>query len=97
MQQNRPLTAKALLNLLLNRFEAPRERVLDITQPIDYTQIGGPTAQDQFHRVLRDRERAGGIALKKERPGRFTGEFARVRLVDAGNLYKFLVLRPPEQ
>jgi hypothetical protein len=71
--------------------EGPRARVRDITQPIDYTQVGGPAAQDEFHRVLQDAERAGGIRLERERLGRFTGEFARVRLVDADSLYKFLV------
>ena len=84
MQQSRGLTGEALLNLLLDRFEAPRERARDITQTIDYTQVGGPAAQDEFHRVLHDAERAGGIALEKARLGRFTGEFARVRLLDAG-------------
>jgi hypothetical protein len=87
-------SAETLLNLLIDRFESPKTRVRDITQPIDYTQIGGPTAQDEFHRVLRDAERAGCIALEKNRLGHFTGEFARVRLVDADSLYKFLVRAP---
>ena len=52
MQQNSQHAAEALLNLLLDRFEAPVVRVRDITQPIDYTVIGGPSAQDDFHRVL---------------------------------------------
>jgi hypothetical protein len=82
MQQN-SLTAESLLHLLLDRYEAPKERVRDITQQIDYTKIGGPAAQDEFHRILEDAERAGGIALEKERLSRFTGEYARVRLTDA--------------
>lgn len=88
------LTGDALLNLLLDRFEAPRERARDITQAIDYTRVGGPTAQDEFHRILQDAVRAGGIALEGERLGRFTGEFARVRLLDADKLYTFLVRAP---
>jgi hypothetical protein len=80
--------------LLLDRFEAPRQRARDITQTIDYTQVGGPAAQDEFHRVLQDAERAGAIALEKARLGRFTGEFARVRLLDAAKLYKFLLRSP---
>lgn len=94
MQPSRGLTGEALLNLLLDRFESPRERARDITQTIDYTQVGGPAAQDEFHRVLHDAERAGAIALEKARVGRFTGEFARVRLLDAGKLYQFLMRSP---
>lgn len=94
MQQNSQLTAEILLNLLLDRYEAPKARVRDITQPLDYTRIGGPAAQDEFHRILQDAERAGGITLERERMGRFTGEFARVRLTDAGGLYKFLLRAP---
>jgi Uncharacterized protein conserved in bacteria C-term(DUF2220) len=94
MQQNSQHPAEALLNLLLDRFEAPRVRVRDITEPIDYTKVGGPAAQDDFHRVLRDAERVGGVALEKERLGRFTGEFARIRLVDPDKLYAFLVRSP---
>jgi hypothetical protein len=94
MQPNSSFTAETLLHRLLDRFEAPQARVRDITHPIDYTQVGGPAAQDEFHRVLRDAERAGGITLERERLGRFTGEFARVRLVNADSLYRFLV-RPP--
>lgn len=94
MQRSSGLTGEALLNLLLDRFEAPRERARDITQAIDYTQVGGPAAQDEFHRVLHDAERTGAIALEKARLGRFTGEFARVRLLDAGKLYQFLVRSP---
>ena len=94
MQRSSGLTGEALLNLLLDRFEAPRERARDITQAIDYTQVGGPAEQDEFHRVLHDAERAGGIALEKARLGRFTGEFARVRLLDADKLYQFLVRSP---
>ena len=95
MQPNSYGIAETLLNRLLDRFEAPKERVRDITQPIDYTQVGGPSAQDEFHGVLKDAERAGGIALERERLGRFTGgEFARIRLIDADSLYKFLVRVP---
>lgn len=94
MQQSSAPAAEVLLHLLLDRFEAPKARVRDITQPIDYTKVGGPGAQDEFHRVLQDAERAGGIALESERLGRFTGEFARVRLTDAGSLYKFLARSP---
>ncbi len=94
MQSSRGPTGEALLHLLLDRFEAPRQRARDITQTIDYTQVGGPAAQDEFHRVLQDAERAGAIALEKARLGRFTGEFARVRLLDAAKLYKFLLRSP---
>lgn len=94
MQPSSRLTGEALLHLLLDRFEAPRERARDITQTIDYTQVGGPAAQDEFHRVLHDAERAGVIALEKARVGRFTGEFARVRLLDADKLYQFLMRSP---
>lgn len=94
MRRNSASAAEALLHLLLDRFEAPKARVRDITQPIDYTKVGGPAAQDEFHRVLQDAERAGGIALESERLGRFTGEFARVRLTDAESLYKFLARSP---
>jgi hypothetical protein len=90
MQRNSLLTADALLSKLLDRFESRRDRVRDITQPIDYKQVGGPAAQDDLHRILQDAERAGGIALEKNRLARFTGEFARVRLLDAESLYKFL-------
>jgi hypothetical protein len=96
MRRNNRQTAEALLNLLLDRVEAPQARVRDITQPIDYTQIGDPTAQDEFHRVLQDAERAGGIALERDRLGRFTGEFARVRLIDAAKLYGFLARAPAD-
>lgn len=94
MPLNSPFTAETLLHRLLDRFEAPQARVRDITQPIDYTQVGGPAAQDDFHRVLQDAERAGGITLERERLGRFTGEFARVRLVNADSLYRFLIRAP---
>jgi hypothetical protein len=90
MRQNSLLTADALLNTLLDRFESPKKRARDITCTIDYNQVGGPAAQDGFHRVLQDAERAGGIALEKNRLGRFTEEFARVRLVNADDLYRFL-------
>jgi hypothetical protein len=96
MPPNSSLTAEALLNLLLDRFEAPRSRTRDITQPIDYIQIGGPVAQDEFHRILEDAQRAGGIVLEQERMGRFTGEFARIRLIDADSLYRFLVRAPAD-
>jgi hypothetical protein len=94
MQQNSQLTAETLLNLLLDRYEAPKARVRDITQPLDYTRIGGPAAQDEFHRILHDAERAGGITLERGRMGRITGEFAGVRLADADSLYRFLVRGP---
>ena len=85
MQQNSQHAAEALLNLLLDRFEAPVVRVRDITQPIDYTVIGGPSAQDDFHRVLHDAERTGGIALEQARLGRFAGR-------DAQRISDFVVL-----
>jgi Uncharacterized protein conserved in bacteria C-term(DUF2220) len=94
MPRNNQYTAETLLNRLLDRFEAPLARSRDITQTIDYTLVGGPAAQDEFHRVLRDAERAGGVALEQDRLGRFTGEFARVRLVDPDKLYRFLVRAP---
>jgi Uncharacterized protein conserved in bacteria C-term(DUF2220) len=94
MQRNSHSPAEALLNLLLDRFEEPRARTRDITQSIDYTMVRGPAAQDEFHRILHDAERAGGVALEQARIGRFTGEFARVRLVDPDGLYKFLVRAP---
>jgi hypothetical protein len=94
MLRNNQYTAETLLNRLLDRFEAPLARTRDITQTIDYTLVGGPTAQDEFHRVLRDAERAGGVALEQDRLGRFTGEFARVRLVNPDKLYRFLVRAP---
>src|SRR6185437_14502596 len=53
-----------------------------------------PTEQDEFHRVLRDGERAGGVALEQNRLNRFTGELARVRLIDPDKLYRFLVRAP---
>jgi hypothetical protein len=94
MPRNNQYSADNLLNRLLDRFEAPLARTRDITQTIDYTLVGGPVAQDEFHRVLRDAERAEGIALEQDRLGRFTGEFARVRLVDPDKLYRFLVRAP---
>lgn len=94
MPQNNFHSAESLLHLLLDRFEVPKARVRDITQPIDYTVIGGPTAQDDFHRILKDAERAGGIALEQERLGRFTGEYARVRLTNPDSLYSFLARKP---
>lgn len=90
LRQNSPLTADVLLNELLDRFESHKKRVRDITQPINYKHVGGPAAQDDLHRVLKDAERSGGIALEKNRLGRFTGELARVRLLNAEMLYKFL-------
>jgi hypothetical protein len=90
LRQNSPLTADVLLNKLLDRFESHKKRVRDITQPINYKHVGGPAAQDDLHRVLKDAERSGGIALEKNRLGRFTGELARVRLLNAEMLYKFL-------
>lgn len=94
MPRNKPLTAEALLHLLLDRMEAPQERQRAITQKIDYRQIATPAAQDEFHRVLRDAERTGAIALESERMERITGEYARVRLLDADKLYAFLVRTP---
>lgn len=94
MQQSDRHPAEVLLHSLLDRYEAPRMRSRDITQPIDYTAIGGPTAQDDFHRVLQDAARAGSVALEQTRVGRFTGEFSRVRLIDADKLYAFLVRSP---
>lgn len=93
-RQNTTISADALLNTLLDRFESPSKRVRDITQVIDYKQVGGPAAQDDLHRVLRDAERAGGIICEKNRLGHITGEFARIRLIDAENLYKFLHRSP---
>jgi Wadjet anti plasmid transformation system JetA-like protein len=89
-RRSNPLTGDALLNTLLDRFESPQVRMRDITQAINYKQVGGPSAQDDFHRVLRDAERAGGVALERNRLAHFTGEVARVRLVNAENLYVFL-------
>jgi hypothetical protein len=90
MMRNRLFTADELLNTLLDRFESAKERARDITQTIDYKQVGGPAAQDDLHRVLDDAQRAGGITLEQNRLGRFTGEFARVRLVNAEKLYAYL-------
>ena len=90
MPRNSPITGETLLNQLLDRYEEPQERVRDITQRIDYKRVGGPAEQDSLHRVLCDAERAGGVQLERDRLARFTGEFARVRLVDAGTLYRFL-------
>lgn len=94
MRPSNALTAERLLHVLLDRFEQPKQRTRDITEPIDYTRVGDPSAQDEFHRVLLDAERAGAINLEQERLGRFTGEFARVRLIDAERLYRFLVREP---
>jgi hypothetical protein len=94
MQQSSSPPAESLLNLLLDRYEEPRARLRDITQRIDYTQVAGPAAQDEFHRVLQEAEQAGGVALERERMGRFTGEYARVRLINAHCLYDFLVRTP---
>lgn len=90
LRPNSPLTADVLLNKLLDRLESHKDRVRDITQPINYKHVGGPAAQDDLHRVLKDAECSGGIALEKNRLGRFTGELARVRLLNAEMLYKFL-------
>lgn len=89
-QRNSLLTADTLLNELLDRFESGKQRVRDITQTIDYKRIGGPVSQDDFHRVLKEAERTGGIGLEQNRLGRFTGELARVRLLNAERLYRFL-------
>lgn len=94
MPQNSEFTAEALLNTLLDRLEAPKVRVRDITVSVDYTRVGGPAEQDEFHRVLNDAEREGAVRLESGRLGRFTGELARVRLVDAPRLYAFLVRSP---
>jgi hypothetical protein len=96
MRQNSQITAEVLLNFLLDRYEMPKERVRDITHPVDYRQIGGPAAQDEFHRVVQDVEQVGAIALERERLGRFTGEFARVRLMNADKLYQFLGRTPSD-
>lgn len=90
MPPNSPVTAEVLLKKLLDRFESRKERIRDITQTIDYKRVGGPAAQDDLHRALQDAERSGGIALERNRLGRFTGEFARIRLLDGERLYKFL-------
>jgi Uncharacterized protein conserved in bacteria C-term(DUF2220) len=94
MPRNSEYTAESLLHQLLDRYEAPLARTRGITQVIDYTAVRGPAAQDEFHRVLQDAERAGAVTLEQERVGRFTGEFARVRLVDPDSLYRFLVRQP---
>jgi len=94
MQGNSVLTAEVLLNTILDRFESSNKRVRDIIYTIDYRKVCGPAAQDDFHRSLQDAERDGCIKLEKNRFGHFTGEFARVRLVNAGKLYKFLCRAP---
>src|SRR5437016_1025006 len=94
MRRNSALTAEDLLNTLLDKIESGRERSRDITHSIDYKQVGEPAAQDNLHRILQDAERAGCIRLEKNRLGRFTGEFARVRLIDAVRLYQFLGRSP---
>lgn len=90
MPRNSPITGETLLNRLLDRHEEPQERVRDITQRIEYKRVGGPAEQDNLHRVLCDAEGAGGVRLERDRLARFTGEIARVRLVDATALYRFL-------
>lgn len=94
MPPSSQVTAEGLLNGLLDRHESPAERVRDITQPIDYTRVGGPAAQDELHRVLAEAQRVGAVKLERDRLGRFTDEFARVRLVDPGSLYRFLARTP---
>ena len=94
MRRNNPITGETLLNGLLDRYEEPQERVRDITQKIDYKRVGGPADQDNLHRVLGDAERAGGVRLERDRNARFTGELARVRLVDVAALYRFLNRTP---
>ena len=94
MPPSKGLTGDDVLNGLLDRHESPRERVRDVTHRIDYNRVGGPTQQDSLHRVLRDAERAGGIRLEEDRFGRLTGEIARVRLIDADALYRFLNRQP---
>ena len=90
-------TAESILHSMLDRYEQPKDRTRDITQPIDYLSVGGPAEQDEFHRVLRDAERTGAIALEENRLGRFTGEIARVRLAQPAKLYEFLARQPAEQ
>lgn len=94
MPQNSLSPAEQLLHKLLDRHEEPRERSRDITQKINYTKIGSPAQQDDFHRVLQDAKRAGGIKLEKNQVGRYTDEFARVRLIDTSALYAFLMRAP---
>jgi hypothetical protein len=94
MQRDNVFTAETLLHLLLNRVESGRERARDITYSIDYKQVGGPAAQDDFHRILGDAERAGCVGLEKNRFGHFTGELTRVRLLDSKRLYEFLSRSP---
>lgn len=89
-----PLSAESLLHSLLDRLESSNKRVRDVLYTIDYKKVGGPADQDNFHRVLQDAERAQCIKLEKSKFGRFTGEFARVRLVDARGLYRFLCRFP---
>lgn len=94
MRASNILTGEALLNTLLDRFESGGERLRDITYTIDYRKVGGPAAQDDFHRVLQDAERAGCVALEINKFGRFTGELARVRLTGVNVLYNFLCRQP---
>ena len=94
MPPSKVVTGDDILNGLLDRHEAPRERVRDITQRVDYNRVGGPAEQDSLHRVLRDAERAGGVRLEEDRLGRFTGEIARVRLSNTNALYRFLNRQP---
>lgn len=94
MPQTERVTAERILHSMLDRHEQPKGRTRDITHPIDYRCVGGPADQDEFHRVLRDAERTGAIALEKNALGRLTGELARIRLLDAGRLYIFLVREP---
>ena len=63
MQPSRGLTGEALLNLLLDRFEAPRARARDITQTIDYTRIGGLSNEIQ-QKLIRHRPETIGQASR---------------------------------
>ncbi len=94
MLPSKGVTGDDILHDLLDRHESPKERVRDISQRIDYNRVGGPSEQESLHRVLRDAERAGGVRLEADRLGQFTGEFARVRLIDADALYRFLNRHP---
>ncbi|HEY4940654.1 MAG TPA: Wadjet anti-phage system protein JetD domain-containing protein [Rhizomicrobium sp.] len=94
MPPNEVSAAEGLLHRLLDRMEAPQQRQRAITQKLDYRTVATPAAQDEFHRVLRDAQRTGAIVLEAERMAHFTGEYARVRLQDAGKLYAFLARTP---
>lgn len=88
------ITGDGLLHALLDKLEDPKERARDIIFPINYLKVGGPSCQDNFHRALEDAAARGAIALERKREGRFTGEYARARLIDPDRLYAFLNRRP---